>query len=67
MNDQTIRDVAGTPGYQAWFATRSHWYGDEFGAVIERAMSQSSGFDTRFVGEDTQASPQERGTAATEA
>ena len=43
-----LRDVAAYPGIQAWWTTRSHWYGERFCAFVQPNMSgdnQPSMFD----------------------
>ena len=41
-NQRIRRDVASTPGYQEWFATRGHWLTDEFRELMLSEMSKDS-------------------------
>ncbi len=33
--ERTLADVARFPGAKAWWPTRSHWYSDEFAALVQ--------------------------------
>jgi hypothetical protein len=35
-----IADFCSLPGLQAWWKTRSHWYSDEFQALIEKSIAE---------------------------
>ena len=34
--ERTIADTVAYPGFQTWWATRQHWYTDEFCVLIDR-------------------------------
>ena len=39
--DASISDVCSMPGLQAWWKTRSHWYAQQFQAVIEEKIASA--------------------------
>ena len=38
--DAAIDDFCSLPGLQAWWKTRSHWFAEQFQALIEKKISQ---------------------------
>jgi hypothetical protein len=49
--DASIADVCSMPGVQAWWKTRSHWYSDQFRALIEKKIAE--GREPTMYGEAT--------------
>ncbi len=35
-----LRDIAAYPGIQAWWATRQHWYGEQFQTYVGRMIAE---------------------------
>ena len=49
-----LRDIAAYPGIQAWWKTRSHWYGEGFRAFVQTQMgadNQPSMYGEQAAGE----------------
>ena len=50
--ESPVDDILAYPGVQKWWATRSHWYSEEFQAFVHRKISTAS--TPRLYGESTQ-------------